>query len=147
MTIMSTGCDTVDFSIFLGDKVYLGIGMGNPGVFQGYPHPYRRKPIPVPKGMGFAKTWGTQPMCRYISKTNWKTLQLQCRCQVTLPCSVARIGRMQVLSSYGAEHAPQCGIPRSLLDGVVNGFVSALWALVWGWHWWWDTIGLVMRWQ
>jgi len=32
--------------------------MGNPGVFQGYPHPYHRKPIPVPKGTGFAKTQG-----------------------------------------------------------------------------------------
>ena len=28
-------------------KLSLGIGMGNPGVFQGYLHPYPRKPVPV----------------------------------------------------------------------------------------------------
>jgi hypothetical protein len=32
---------------------YLGIGTGNPGVFQGYPYPYPRKPVPVFKGTGF----------------------------------------------------------------------------------------------
>jgi len=30
----------------------LGIGTGNPGVFQGYPYPYPRKPVPVFKGTG-----------------------------------------------------------------------------------------------
>jgi hypothetical protein len=42
--------------------LHLGIGTGNPGVFQGYPYSYRRKPVPVPKGTGtgtgFAKTRG-----------------------------------------------------------------------------------------
>ena len=41
---------------------WLEIGTGNPRVFQGYPHLYHRKPIPVPKGTGtvtgFAKTPG-----------------------------------------------------------------------------------------
>src|SRR5271168_1893146 len=31
----------------------LGIGTGNPGVFQGYPYPYPRKPVPVFQGTGF----------------------------------------------------------------------------------------------
>jgi hypothetical protein len=31
----------------------LGIGTGNPEVFQGYLHLYPRKPVPVPKGTGF----------------------------------------------------------------------------------------------
>src|ERR1700678_2420816 len=31
----------------------LGIGTGNPGVFQGYPYPYPRKPLPMFKGTGF----------------------------------------------------------------------------------------------
>src|SRR5271168_4832056 len=31
----------------------LGIGTGNPGVFQGYPYPYPGKPVPVFKGTGF----------------------------------------------------------------------------------------------
>jgi len=31
----------------------IGIGMGNPGVFQGYLYPYPRKPVPLPRGMGF----------------------------------------------------------------------------------------------
>src|SRR6202522_2332258 len=31
----------------------IGIGTGNPGVFQGYPYPYPRKPVPVLKGTGF----------------------------------------------------------------------------------------------
>ena len=37
----------------LGQDMLLGIGTGNPGVFQGYPHLYPRKPIPMPRGMGF----------------------------------------------------------------------------------------------
>jgi len=36
-------------------SIALGIGTGNPGVFQGYPHPYPRKPVPAFKGTG----WGT----------------------------------------------------------------------------------------
>ena len=43
----------------------LGICTDNPGVFQGYPHPYPRKPYLCPRvwvstgmGMGFAKTQG-----------------------------------------------------------------------------------------
>src|SRR5271168_722675 len=32
---------------------FVGIGTGNPGVFQGYPYPYPRKPVPVFKGTGF----------------------------------------------------------------------------------------------
>jgi hypothetical protein len=31
----------------------LGIGTGNPGVLQGYPYPYPRKPVPFIKGTGF----------------------------------------------------------------------------------------------
>jgi len=45
--------------------LHVGIGMGNPGVFQGYLHLYPRKPIPVPgvqvltgTGTGSTKTWG-----------------------------------------------------------------------------------------
>jgi len=45
----------------------LGIGTGNPGVFQGYPHPYPGKAVPVPRGMGmgmgFSKTQGSSNPC------------------------------------------------------------------------------------
>ena len=37
----------------LGLGSELGIVTGNPGVFQGYPYPYLRKPTPAPKGTGF----------------------------------------------------------------------------------------------
>ena len=33
--------------------LFLGIGMGNLGVFQGYLHLYPIKPVPMPKGTGF----------------------------------------------------------------------------------------------
>jgi len=36
-----------------GQALGVGIGTGNPGVFQGYPHLYPRKLVPVPKGTGF----------------------------------------------------------------------------------------------
>jgi len=41
-------------------RIQVGIGTGNPGVFQGYPHLYPSKPIPVGMGTGFPKTWGHQ---------------------------------------------------------------------------------------
>jgi hypothetical protein len=44
---------TVYASISLRVLMRLGIGTGNPGVFQGYPYPYPRKPVPVFKGTGF----------------------------------------------------------------------------------------------
>jgi len=73
----------------------LGIGTGNPGVFQGYPYPYPRKPAPMPKGMGMgtgsAKTRGYSTRARVCSKTNSETSQQQCKCQSTPPCSIARL--------------------------------------------------------
>ena len=36
-----------------GVSMGVGIVTGNPGVFQGYPYLYPRKPVPVPKGRGF----------------------------------------------------------------------------------------------
>src|SRR5271155_5732832 len=36
-----------------GSLSQLGIGTGNPGVFQGYPYPYPGKPVPVFQGTGF----------------------------------------------------------------------------------------------
>ena len=33
--------------------IYLGIGMGNPGVFPGYPYPNPSLPVPAPTGTGF----------------------------------------------------------------------------------------------
>ena len=35
---------------------YLGIAMGNPGVYPGYPYPYPSLPVPGPWGMGLAGT-------------------------------------------------------------------------------------------
>ena len=57
---------------------WVGIITGNPGVFQGYPYPYPRKPVPAFKGRGFGglgtgfrKNPGVlQPMCGYASKTD-----------------------------------------------------------------------------
>ena len=73
----------------------LGIGTGNPGVFQGYPYPYPRKPAPVPKGTGMgtgsAKTRGYSTRARVCSKTDSETSQQQCKCQSTPPCSIARL--------------------------------------------------------
>ena len=73
----------------------IGIGTGNPGVFQGYPHLYPRKPAPVPKGMGTgmgsAKTRGYATHVRVCPKTDSETLQQQCKCQSTPPCSIARL--------------------------------------------------------
>ena len=62
----------------------LGIGTGNPGVFQGYLHPYPRKPAPVPKGTGTgtgsAKTRGyATHVPRVCPKTNSETSQQQCK--------------------------------------------------------------------
>ena len=58
--------------------IMLGIITGNPGVFQGYPYPYPRKPVPAFKGRGFGglgsgfrKNPGVlQPVCGYASKTD-----------------------------------------------------------------------------
>ena len=54
----ATHCPTLlpshgETAAFEEDLRALGIGTGNPGVFQGYPHPYPRKPVPVSKGTGF----------------------------------------------------------------------------------------------
>jgi len=85
----------------IGYHTQIGIGTGNPGVFQGYPHPYPRKPVPVRRGTGFDGCgYGfrknprvLQPARGYDSKTLQETLQEQCGCQLTPPCSLARIRR------------------------------------------------------
>jgi len=75
--------------------------MGNPGVFQGYLHLYPRKPIPICRGTGFdgcgygfrKNLQVLQPVHGYDSKTSQETSQEQCGCQLTPPCSLARIQR------------------------------------------------------
>ena len=39
----------------LGDRLCLGIGTGNPGVFWANPYPNPRKPVPLVMGTGFGK--------------------------------------------------------------------------------------------
>ena len=80
--------------MFLG----LGIGTGNPGVFQGYLHLYPRKPVPVPKGMGFDgygygfyKNPGVlQPACGYASRNLASTMQVSTDIAVQ-PCEGKKV--------------------------------------------------------
>jgi hypothetical protein len=75
-----------------GTMPQVGIGTGNPGVFQGYPHPYRRKPVPVPKGTGtgtgFAKTRGYATRVRVHLQNQPKNLATAV--QVSIDTAVQR---------------------------------------------------------
>src|ERR1700678_2635250 len=57
----------------------LGIGTGDPGVFQGYPYPYPRKPVPVFKGTGFTGYgYGFSPkITRLWNKNKIKNLYIK----------------------------------------------------------------------
>jgi len=44
---------THDLKIDTHIRSHVGIGMGNPGVFQGYPYPHPNKPIPAHWGAVF----------------------------------------------------------------------------------------------
>ena len=62
---------------------FIGIGTGNPGVFQGYLHLYPRKPVPVPRGTGFddtgtgsAKTRGYATRAQVRSQSRLRNLAI-----------------------------------------------------------------------
>src|SRR5271168_835674 len=51
--------------------ISLGIGTGYPGVFQGYPYPYPRKPVPLFKGTGFTGYgYGFSPKITHLWNKN-----------------------------------------------------------------------------
>jgi len=59
----------------------VGIGTGNPGVFQGYPHPYPSKLIPMPKGTGFPKTRGYAAHAQVCPQTQPRiSVRATCSC-------------------------------------------------------------------
>ena len=72
---------------------------GYPEVFQSNPHLYPSKPAPASTGMGFhghgsrvyKNPWELQPAWGYAFRDDQWTSQGQCKCQWTLPCSLARI--------------------------------------------------------
>jgi len=106
----------------------LRIGMGNPGVFQGYPHPYPRKPVPMPKGTGtgtgFAKTWGYATCLRVCPQkmTNNLASAVQMSMDTVLqPCEDSKVVSNDSGGQTGLiDGACWCG-GRRLDDGVVSG--------------------------
>ena len=108
----------------------LGIGTGNPGVFQGYPHLHPRKPVPVPRGTGtgtgFAKTRGYATRERVCLQNRLRNLATAV--QVSIDTAVQHC---EVSSSVVAGWHDPSGhlVPRSwaLIIGVLVGRTRLAW--------------------
>ena len=64
---------------YVRPTLHVGIGTGNPGVFQGYPYLYPRKPVPLFKGTGFTGyRYGFSPKITHLwNKNKIKNLYIE----------------------------------------------------------------------
>lgn len=87
-------------------------GIGTGWVFQRYLYPYPHQPVSAPRGTSFDGCgWGVlknpgvhKPIHGYPHKIDQKTSQVQCECQLTLPCRPARLGRSCVMGLVTRRH-------------------------------------------
>ena len=107
---------------------WVGIGTGNPGVFQGYPYPYPRKPVPVPRGTGFngyrfRKNPGVCNLCAGMPPKS-RLRNLATAVQVSIDTAV-HIARLTIRWGVGISSllSTMSLIRGSLVDGMLEGGV------------------------
>jgi hypothetical protein len=101
----------------------LGIGTGNPGVFQGYPYPYLKKPVPVPRGTGTGTGTGSAKTRGYTTRAWLHSRNRMRNLAIAVQMSIDTAVQHCEVSNQRGEHPSLHG---SLIVGRLVGGCSSL---------------------